>query len=408
MNTAFYIAKRYLFSKKSTNAINIISGISMLGVFVGSAALIIILSAFNGLETLVISLSNTLNPDLRIEPVKGKTFDPNNSILLSFKKNSAIANYTEVLQEKALLRYDGQQFIGQIKGVSADFLKNKEIDSTLTQGLFLLEENGQNYAVIGSAVQYTLGVNINDHMRYLEIYSPNKRTSSGLSPSDEFVSRYLLPVGVFQSNQESDNDVIIPLNVARELLGESKNISTVEVILKNPEEAQKVKKDLQNKLGTSFIVKDRMQQNALLYKILNSEKWAVYLILTFVLLIATFNIVGSLTMLVIDKQKDIAVLNSLGADKTMIRQIFLFEGLMISFIGCVMGLLLGGIFCFLQIQYGFITMSQENMVVSAYPITLKPMDFILVFFTVFVISFIASLISSRLSVKKFEQLKQAL
>ncbi|TKC01109.1 ABC transporter permease [Pedobacter cryophilus] len=380
----------------------------MLGVFVGSAALIIILSAFNGLETLVISLSNTLNPDLRIEPVKGKTFDPNNSILLSFKKNSAIANYTEVLQEKALLRYDGQQFIGQIKGVSADFLKNKEIDSTLTQGLFLLEENGQNYAVIGSAVQYTLGVNINDHMRYLEIYSPNKRTSSGLSPSDEFVSRYLLPVGVFQSNQESDNDVIIPLNVARELLGESKNISTVEVILKNPEEAQKVKKDLQNKLGTSFIVKDRMQQNALLYKILNSEKWAVYLILTFVLLIATFNIVGSLTMLVIDKQKDIAVLNSLGADKTMIRQIFLFEGLMISFIGCVMGLLLGGIFCFLQIQYGFITMSQENMVVSAYPITLKPMDFILVFFTVFVISFIASLISSRLSVKKFEQLKQAL
>lgn len=409
MNTAFYIAKRYLFSKKSTNAINIISGISMLGVFVGSAALIIILSAFNGLETLVISLSNTLNPDLRIEPVKGKTFDPNNSVLLSFKKNSAVANYTEVLQEKALLRYDGQQFIGQIKGVSADFLKNKELDSIITQGVFLLEEeNGQNYAVIGLAVQYTLGVNINDHLRYLEIYSPNKKTSSGLNPSDEFVSRYLLPVGVFQSNQESDNDVIIPLNVARELLGETKNISSVEVILKNPEEAPQLKKDLQSKLGENFKVKDRIQQNALLYKILNSEKWAVYLILTFVLLIATFNIVGSLTMLVIDKQKDIAVLNSLGADKTMIRQIFLFEGLMISFIGCVMGLLLGGLFCFLQIQYGFITMSQENMVVSAYPITLKLIDFILVFFTVFVISFIASLISSRLSVKRFEQLKQAL
>ena len=381
----------------------------MLGVFVGSAALIIILSAFNGLETLVISLSNTLNPDLTIEPVKGKTFNPDNSVLLSFKKNPAIANYTEVLQEKALLRYDGQQFIGQIKGVSADFLKNKELDSIITQGVFLLaEENGQNYAVIGSAVQYTLGININDHLRYLEIYSPNKKTSSGLSPSEEFVSRYLLPVGVFQSNQESDNDVIIPLNIARELLGETKNISTVEVMLKNPEESQSLKKYLQNKLGNSFVVKDRIQQNALLYKILNSEKWAVYLILTFVLLIATFNIVGSLTMLVIDKQKDIAVLNSLGADKTMIRQIFLFEGLMISFIGCVMGLLLGGIFCFLQIQYGFITMSQENMVISAYPITLKLVDFILVFFTVFAISFIASLISSRLSVKKFEQLKHSL
>lgn len=408
MNTAFYIAKRYLFSKKSTNAINIISGISMLGVFVGSAALIIILSAFNGLETLVISLSNTLNPDLRIEPTKGKTFNPQNTVLLDFKKDKQVEIYTEVLQEKALLRYDNQQFIGEIKGVSADFLKNKELNSTIVQGEFILNEGKEDYAVVGAIVQYTLGINVNDQIRYLEIYSPNKSTSIGFSPTEEFVSRYIHPVGVFETNQNSDNQVIIPLSTARELLGEVKNISAAEVILKQPEDADKVKRELQKKLGEGFVVKDRIQQNALLYKILNSEKWAVYLILTFVLLIATFNIVGSLTMLVIDKQKDIAVLNSLGADKSMISQIFLFEGLMISFIGCALGLGLGMLFCLLQMEFGFITFGQENGTLVSYPMELKMTDFVLVFITVFVISFIASFISSKLSVKRFEQLKQAL
>lgn len=408
MNTALYIAKRYLFSKKSTNAINIISGISMLGVFVGSAALIIILSAFNGLEDLVVSMSNTLTPDLRIEPTTGKTFDPKNKVLLAFKDNASFVNYTEVLQEKALLKYGDQQFIGQIKGVSNDFLKNKALKATLLQGEFILNEGDQDYAVIGSTVQYTLGININYPSRVLEIYSPNRSTSSGFTPADEFVSRYLNPVGVFESNQESDNEVIIPIKTARALLAENKNISAVEILLKDPDQADDLRNEIQGKLGKDFIVKDRIQQNALLYKILNSEKWAVYLILTFVLLIATFNIVGSLTMLVIDKQKDIAVLNSLGASKKMIRQIFLLEGLMISFIGCAIGLLFGGIFCVLQIQFGLITMSQGNMLVSAYPMAIRMGDFLLVFITVFVISFIASFISSRLSVKRFDTLKQAL
>ena len=380
----------------------------MLGVFVGSAALIIILSAFNGLETLVISLSNTLNPDLRIEPTKGKTFDPKNTVLLDFKKNKQVEIYTEVLQEKALLRYDNQQFIGEIKGVSPDFLKNKELDRTLVQGEFILKENENSYAVIGSIVQYTLGINVNDQIRFLEIYSPNKSTSVGFSPTEEFVTKYIHPIGVFETNQSSDNQVIIPLSTARELLGEAKNVSAVEVILKQPEEADAVKKQLQKKLGDGFVVKDRIQQNALLYKILNSEKWAVYLILTFVLLIATFNIVGSLTMLVIDKQKDIAVLNSLGADKSIIRQIFLLEGLMISFIGCALGLGLGMLFCLLQIKFGFITFGQESGTNISYPMELKLTDFALVFLTVFVISFVASYISSRMSVKQFEQLKQAL
>ncbi len=408
MNTAYYIAKRYLFSKKSTNAINIISGISMLGVFVGSAALVVILSAFNGLENLVLSLSNTITPDLRVEPATGKTFDPKTDGLANFRKEEGVALYTEVLEEKALLRYGNQQFIGKIKGVSPDYLQNSKLKNSIVQGVFNFGEQEEPFAVVGSTVQYTLGININSPLTVLEVYSPNKSTSSGFSPSDEFITRYIAPIGVFESNQESDNDVIIPLATARELLSEPQNVSAIEILLKDSTRSQAMMSKLQKQLGPQFVVKDRMQQNALLYKILNSEKWAVYLILTFVLVIATFNIVGSLTMLVIDKQKDIAVLNSLGANKKMIRQIFLFEGLMISFIGCILGLILGGLFSYAQMTWGFISMSQSNMVVSAYPMDIKLSDFLLVFITVFVISFIASFISSRLSVKKFKALKHAL
>ncbi len=380
----------------------------MLGVFVGSAALVVILSAFNGLENLVISLSNTVTPDLRIEPTNGKTFDPKNTVLLDFQKSKDVALYSEVLEEKALFRYANQQFIGQIKGVSPSFLNNTKLKSSLVQGNLELGDKENPLAVVGSTVQYTLGININNPLTVLEIYSPNKNTANAFSPADEFVSRYVKPIGVFESNQESDNAVIIPLATARELLAEPKNISATEVILKDSNSSEKIMNTLQKQLGDEFIVKDRIQQNALLYKILNSEKWAVYLILTFVLVIATFNIVGSLTMLVIDKQKDIAVLNSLGADKKMIRQIFLLEGLMISFVGCALGLLLGGLFSYAQMTWGFITMSQGNMIVNAYPMSVKASDFVLVFVTVSVISFIASFISSRLSVKRFETLKQAL
>ncbi len=380
----------------------------MLGVFVGSAALIIILSAFNGIENLVISMSNTLNPDLVILPAKGKTFNPDLDVLKPLKTDNRLASYSEYLKEKALLRYGNQQYIGEVKGVKPNYSQNKALKNAIIQGDFILEEQGKDYAVIGANVQYTLGVNVNDPLRVLEVYSPNRNAGNSFSPTDEFILRYIAPSGVFESNQESDNQVIIPMRLARELISEPKKITGVEVILKNPAISDQVKQDIEKQLGQDFIIKDRIAQNELLYKILNSEKWAVYLILTFVLVIATFNIVGSLTMLVIDKQKDIAVLNSLGATKNMIRQIFLLEGLMISFIGCIVGLIFGLVFCLLQMEFGFIQMAEGNLMVNAYPIALKLSDFILVFLTVFCISFFASYISSRLSVKRFEQLKQAL
>ncbi len=408
MNTAFYIAKRYLFSKKSTNAINIISGISMLGVFVGSAALIIILSVFNGFESLILSLYDHVAPDITIEPAKGKTFDPQIKPLAELRKSKDIEIFTDVLLEKALLRYGDQQFIGRIKGVSKDYLKNKDLDSILINGDFILEDKGESYAIVGSIVQYTLGINIHDLLRQLEIYSPRKGDNSGITPADEFSVKYISPIGVVETRQQSDDMVIVPIKVARDLLDEPTNVSLIEISLKNDSKTDNFKDDLERQLGKDFLVKNKIEQNASLYKILNSEKWAVYLILTFILIIAIFNIIGSLTMLVIDKRKDIAILTSLGASKALIRQIFFLEGMMIAIFGCALGLIAGTIFCVLQKNFQMISMGVDSSLINAYPVEMQIGDVFLIFTTVLIISFIASSISSRLSVERYEKLKEDL
>ncbi len=408
MNTSLYIARRYLFSKKTVNAINIISGISMLGVLVGSAALIIILSVFNGFEGMILSMYNTFTPELRIEPAKGKTFNPDTSALLSFSTIPQIENYTLVLEEKALLRYGESQYIAQIKGVSDAFVHRQGLDNTLINGRFLLSKNQESFAVIGSLVQGYLTVNIFDDARKIEIYSPKKGTEARANPADEFLTRSIRPLGVFQIQQQFDETVIVPLSFARELLGEEKKVSAIEVYFKPGTPVGRLHKDLQNKLGNAFIVKNRMQQNSLLYKILNTEKWAVYIILTFVLVIAVFNIIGSLTMLVIDKRKDIAVLSSIGAHTTLIRKIFFAEGMMITMIGCIAGMALGLLFSLAQQQFGFIKIGEGNIITDSYPVLLKSSDFILVFFTVGSISAITSAIASKLSVKNIHNLKEDL
>lgn len=408
MQTSFYIAKRYLFSKKSLNAIHVISGISMLGVFVGSAALIIILSVFNGFENLVLSMYNTFTPEILIEPAKGKTFDPNGEKFTAIRNDPRIANYTEVLQEKALLRYRNGQYIGLVKGVSSDFLKRDRLDSTVVEGTFTLEDSGTPYAVIGSLVQSYLTINIHDNYSNLVLYSPKKGAENSINPADEFTVKSIHPSGVFQIQRQFDESVIVPLSFARELLGENRNISSIELYLKKGEQAGAFRNEIKGKLGKGYFVKSRVEQNELLYRILNSEKWAIFFILTFVLIIAVFNIVGSLTMLVIDKKKDIAILSSIGASRTLIQKIFFLEGMMISVMGCVAGMTAGLLFCILQQQYGFIKMAESNLITEAYPIGMRWTDFILVFFTVSGISLITSGISSRLSVKNLRQMKEEL
>ncbi|TDQ09730.1 ABC transporter permease [Pedobacter metabolipauper] len=410
MNTPFFIARRYLFAKKSTNAINIISTISVVGVFVGSAALITILSVFNGFGEVVLKMFNTITPEIVISPAAGKTFSPGSAYFNALKRNKDIYSYTEVLSENALLRYNDKQSVALVKGVSADYLKNKSLDSITLEGKFLLNNSAGDCAVIGSAIQTYLMVNVANPFDQLQIFSPKKGTKvSSVNPADDFTILSIPTAGVFEVQQDFDNLAIVPLSFARKLLGEPEKISAIEINLKPGINVDKFKEEIEQRIGANFEVKDRIQQNKVLYNILGSEKWAVYIILTFILIIAIFNIIGSLTMLVIDKLKDIAILSSLGAGKKLIKRIFLFEGMMITMTGCLFGLLIGFIFCLVQREFGLVKMSQENLLIpNAYPVAFKWTDFLLVFLTVSIFSFVASALSANLSVKKINHLNQDL
>jgi lipoprotein-releasing system permease protein len=390
------------------HAINIISAISMLGVLIGSASLIIILSVYNGFEEVILSLYSNFSPELKIEPRLGKTFDPNTTIFTNLQHDPRVFSFTTVLQEKALVKYGGKPFIGTVMGVSDDFLKNRQLDSTLQSGSFTLKTDSQYFAVVGSAVQGSLGINVHDQFTQLAVYSPRREATAGANPLNEFVVRSIFPSGVFAIEQEFDDIIITPIDFVRSLLNQPKNVSSIQINFKKGTNVQSVQAVITDKIGNRFIVKNRRQQNTELYKTLNYERWFIFMILTFVLIIAIFNIVGSLTMLVIDKRKDIAVLTSLGANKSLIQSIFFSEGMMISVIGCIAGVVLGLAFCILQQRFGLVKMGTKMSMIDAYPVSLRLSDFVLVFLTVGLISVIASGISARLSIKGLNDIKHDL
>lgn len=380
----------------------------MLGVLVGSAALIIILTVFNGLEKVILSLYSDFTPEIKIEPRLGKTFDPNTVYLKSLSKDGRIFSYTDVLQERVLIKYGDKPFIGTIKGVSDDFLKKKELDSIIQYGSFTLKQGGYPFAVIGTTIQSSLGVSLKDQFTPLQIYSPRRTSGNSNNPMNDFIFRTILPSGIFGIQQEFDDEMVTPIEFTRELLDEPKNVTALEINFKPGTDIDAAQDEIQEKAGDKYVVKNRKEQNTELYKTINYERWSIFMILTFVLIIAVFNIVGSLTMLVIDKRKDIAILTSLGANKGLIQGIFFFEGMMISAIGCISGVVLGTIICLLQLQFSFVKMGAKLSVLDAYPVAFKASDFPLVFITVGVIAIIASGISARLSVKGLDEIKQDL
>ena len=391
------------------HAINIISGVSMLGVFVGSAAFVITLSVYNGLEKVILSMYSNFTPEIRIEPRQGKTFNPNTAYFKSLQSNPQLFSYTEVLEEKALIRYGATgQYIGTVMGVSDQFLKNKQLDSTIEKGSFTLTDSGHFYAVIGATVQGKLSVNIHDQLSPMQVYSPRRNASSSADPLSAFEVRYIYPSGIFNIQQDFNGVVITPIGFMRDLLNESTNVSHIDLNYKKGTDLESVQDDIKNKIGNRFTVKNRYEQDPDLYKTLNYEHWFIFMILTFVLIIATFNIIGSLTMLVIDKQKDIAILTSLGANKQLIQSIFFADGMMISFIGCIAGMVIGLIFCILQKQFGLIKFGDNMTGIDVYPVALKFTDSILVLLTVGGISTIASGISARLSIKRLGEIKEEL
>jgi ABC-type transport system, involved in lipoprotein release, permease component len=408
MNTSIYIARRYLLSGKKMHTVNIISGISMLGVLIGTAAMIILLSVFNGLEKVIVSLNSNFSPDLKIEARLGKTFDPHTPYFSRLHKDARVFSFTEVLQDKVVMQYRDKTYIGRIKGVSDDFLKNRHLDSTILEGEFSLHDNKTPMAVIGVIVHNNLMVNVGNFDYPMQIFSPRRVKVNSINPGDEFITRNIYPSGVFSIQQEDDDTMIVPIEFTRGLFEQPVAVSSIDINLKQGLDVPAVQAELQEQIGKDFTVKTRQEQNTTLYHTLTYEKWAVFMILAFVVVIAAFNIIGSLTILVIDKRKDIAILTSLGAGKKLIQGVFFFEGLMISLIGCLLGIVLGWVFCILQQTYGLIQVGGMNVPNNAYPISIKGGDFVLVFFTVLAIAVVASGISARLSVKGLEDIKQDL
>ncbi len=393
MQWPFYIARRYLRSKKSHNIINIISVISVVGVMVGTLALIVVLSVFNGFEDLVKSLYSSFDPDFKITAKTGKTFSDADLPATEIKNLPGVTSYTEVVEENALLKHKNEQVIVTMKGVSSQFLKNNPIEQMLYDGEMMLKDGDINYTIMGYLVAYNLGARLFDPSSPVNIYVP-RRTASRLGTLNQsFNTGVVIPSAVFAIQQEIDSKfIIIPIDLARRLMEyDTTTVTAVEIRLAEGVSFSDVQSQLSELAGNQFDVKNRFQQQALLYRIMKSEKWAIFLILTFIIIIAAFNVTGSLSMLILDKRKDIAILFSMGASTKMIKRIFMAEGVMISLVGALSGLLLGFIVCYIQITFGLIRLGDANaFIVPYYPVKMELLDFIAVFFTVVLIGFLSS------------------
>jgi len=401
LRLSLYIAKRYLFAKKSRNAINVISGISAAGVTVGTMVLIIVLSVFNGLEDMVNSLFSTFDPDLEIRINEGKVFTPGASQLKALDEMEGIAGYSTVLEENALLRYDERQYIATVKGVNDNYPDITGLDSVMWDGQFLLrEENGRPYAVVGLGVANNLGIGIS-FISPLIIYVP-ERLGRVSNPANAFVRYLIFPSGIFSVEQEYDSQYIyVPIEIMRELLMYTDEVSSLEIKFSEGTNAEDVQPAVEELFGSGFTVKNKYQQQEIFYKVMESERLAIFFILTFILIIASFNIIGSLTMLIIEKEKDIIILRNLGANNNLIKKIFIFEGWLISAIGAITGLVLGFIICWLQQELGIVKLQGETLIMDAYPVAMKLKDFFAVLVTVLLIGYIAAWYPARYMSKKF-------
>lgn len=402
MNFSFYIAKRYLFAKKSRNVINIISAISVVGVSIGTMALIVILSVFNGFDNLVQSLFNSFDPDIKITLKEGKTFSSAAERIQNLKKLKGVLYMSEIIEENALLKYDDRQYIVTVKGVSDEFINMSGIDSMIIDGEFILKENKNNYAVIGQGVALSLSVGLN-FITPINIYVPKRTQKVSLNPEQAFSRKYIYPSGIFAIQQDFDSRyIIVPIDFARDLLDYSNEVSAIELKLDPVFNKNKIQEEIKKHLGTGYEVKNRFEQQELLYKIMKSEKWAIFLILTFILIIASFNVIGSLTMLIIEKKKDIDTLRSLGTNLSVLRKIFLFEGWMISILGAILGLMTGTIICWIQQHFGLIKIQgSDSFVIDTYPVNIELPDFIYVFLTVLFIGYLAAWYPVRYITRKF-------
>ncbi len=391
MNFPFYIAKRYLVAKKSHNAINIIAAISLAGIAVGTMALIVVLSVFNGFDNVVKSLINSFNPDIKIILTEGKSFAADEALLDRIASVKGVASLATVLEDKALLRYDERQTIAIVKGVSREYADVSGIDSMIVEGDFVLNSNGQPLAIIGKGIDIFLNVILNSP-RQMGIYVPRRTGKVSLEPESAVNRKYLNVAGVFLIEQDYDSKyILVPLEFAQDLFEYPGKLNAIEIRLEKNANLQSVQQQIGLIMGENFRVQNRYQQNEVFYKTMQMEKWAIFLILIFILMVASFNVIGTLTMLILEKKTDILTLRNMGASVSLINRIFLFEGWLVSVIGAVIGLAAGLLICWLQITFKLIRLQGSGtFIIDAYPVLIKPFDIAAVAVAVIIIGFLAA------------------
>ncbi|QNF32607.1 ABC transporter permease [Adhaeribacter swui] len=396
MNVPFLIAKRYFISKKKRNIINIISIISMVGVAVGTAALIIVLSVFNGLEDLIRSIYGSFDPDLKITSVEGKGFELNDKLLERVRKTPGVLIVTEVIEDNALLRYEDRQMVIKMKGVSPNFFAQNKIDSAVIEGNYQLQRAGNNYALIGRGVQYQLSIRATNAIVPMFLLYPKAKATLSLDPENTFREKPIMVGGVFViERQYDDNYIFVPLEFARDLLDYGSKRTSLEIRVESRRQINEVKQRLQQVLGPKFDIKNSDEQHISLLRAVKVEKLFVFITFAFILLIASLNIFFSLSMLVIDKKKDIAILASMGATPQIIRNIFLAEGAIVAFVGAFIGLAVGLLVCWIQQTFGLVPMNMATALVEAYPVKMQIQDFLFTGIAIFIITLLVSIRPAR-------------
>jgi len=372
VNFPFYIARRYLIAKKSRNVINIISGISFFSIMIGTAALVIVLSVFNGIDGLLKDTHKSFDPDLKILPSTGKVFSLPDSTLEKIKQIEGVRCLSKVLDENALIRYGGKEIIGRLKGVDDNFIDVSGVDSMLVNGTYQLKDGSRNMAIVGKGVAIHLSMSIH-FVDPIIVYMPDR---TAVDVRTAFNKDVLAPAGVFSVQTEYDEQyLLVPIDFLRRLLRYEKEVSAIEIATTKEASISKIQESIHQIVGESFLVHNRYQQHEVYYKVMKSEKWYVFLILLFILLIASANIIGSIIMLLVEKEKDIGVLRSMGATMNRIRQIFFYEGWLITLAGALLGLGLGLTICWLQIQFGFVKMGNPGeFLVNNYPVEIRGTD----------------------------------
>jgi lipoprotein-releasing system permease protein len=398
LNFPFFIARRYLFARRSTNAINIITGISVGGIAIGTAALILVLSVFNGFEDLLGNLFGYFNPEVKVAPARGKTFSADSTTLARLRAIPDVTGMSETLEEIAFFEYAGSQDFGVLKGVDAAYPQINGIDSTMREGRFLLKEADRHFVVLGAGMRNKLSVNVHDPLATITIYMPAEQVGGVFDKP--FKTRFAYPAGTFAIQQDFDNQYILAdLQFVRELLeAPPGTLSALEFRCRPGARLETVKNNIRAILGPDFTIKDRYEQNEAFFKVMQLEKWMGFAITCLMLALMAFNMIGALWMIVLDKQKDIAVLKSMGAEDGTIRRIFILEGSLLTALGMAIGMGLAiGIYT-VQKSFGIVSIPQ-GFLVESYPIAMRAWDFVPVIATVLGIGLLASLAPARRAVR---------